>query len=167
MFPARFFISLALCFPAFAWADTQCGGAQLRKEQIAMVKERRAATIKHCLSCTDNRCFMDAANLPKELQTMCRVLFCTPRKNPKLSVVPTASHNGNFHYKYAIGTNGRVKDIQMLSATGKTDDKRALELVENLLERRKYIPIKVDGEAYELHGLEGQLNFTWRGSRAR
>lgn len=138
--------------------ETTCPAGVLDKKALADLQERRERTFEHCLACTGNRCTLKAWPAQKEAQTlatMCKEFFCTPKRIPRTTFSPPARDmSGTVYYTYEIGTNGRATNFVVTTYSGSINEDEALAWVQAMYKRRRYEPIKVDGQTYVLTGLK-------------
>lgn len=156
-------LCLALLSPfVFAEPSSSCRSQVIQKNQLDSIVERRATTFKHCLVCEGDSCQLKKwAASGVDFMRMCKVLFCTPKKIPGSALLPEAANqDGAFHFAYTIGKDGRVKDIKITEISGGVTPKTALKLANSAYKRRRYEPIIVNEQPYELTNLTDSIRLT-------
>jgi hypothetical protein len=151
---------LCLALPAVAQSRT-CPVEVIRKDQIESVVERRQTTFKHCLACEGDVCqFRQWPEEGKDFANACRVLFCTPTEMPgKMFLPDNVTKEAGIFFTYGINKQGRIDNVEITELLGGITETEARKMIRNYFERRRYEPITIDGQTYELQGLKDGTNY--------
>ena len=159
-----FGLLFGLCFGAnlaSAQQPRSCPATAIKKSEVKSVVERRQTTFKHCLACSGTSCELkDWPKEGKDFAAACKLLFCTPTKLPKKSLLPQeVNRQGGVFFTYGISKKGRIQDVELTDIIGDVEESMARKLIKAFFERRRYEPIVIDGVAYELTNLRDGSNY--------
>tara|TARA_B100000579_G_C22650068_1_gene765768 strand:- start:341 stop:859 length:519 start_codon:yes stop_codon:yes gene_type:complete len=137
----------------------------LSENLIQKVKIHRDSAFNICLNCKDQSCNFKSELLSDENSlSICKRLFCTASFASRGFEIPPETPRGesSFTYKYAISTEGKIKDIRVISVSGVFSSKDAREFVKALTRKTKFIPISYKDNLYELRDLQSEIKINTR-----
>ena len=137
----------------------------LAEDSLEQIKSMRQKANKHCLECGTTSCTLkqwDEANIAN--QKICNRLFCKPIKRTQKKTLFASSENHGLGqtkvvFSYAINTNGRITDVDIIDLEGEMDKKRALSFLRDNLKALRYEPVEINGKEYFLRDLQGSTGW--------
>ena len=160
-----FFLIVSFLFSVniFALDTMQCNfDKQLGKNLTGKLSSIRDRTVNTCLICEGNSCSMKIwPNNQKGDAMVCQRLFCTPQKIRKVvgEEIPADITPGNssIEFTYKITEKGKVRDVQITSVEGVMNEREAYRWVTGVTKRTVFLPLVINGKAYEITNLSATM----------
>ena len=164
-----FFFSISLLLSNSFFAEGKsfsCDPKKYLPEDLAnKVLVHRESAFNICLSCEGETCkFKQELLGNSDTFSICKRLFCTASFASRGFEIPAGTPRGksSFSYQYSISKLGAIKDITITSTDGVFSNKDAKEFVKALTRKTKFLPIKYQGNSYELINLASDMNINTR-----
>ena len=164
-----FFLSISLLFSNSFFAEGEsfsCDPKKYLPEDLAnKVLVHRESGFNICLSCEGETCKFKQQLLDNpDTLSICKRLFCTASFASRGFEIPAGTPRGksSFSYQYSISKLGAITDITITSTDGVFSNKDAKEFVKALTRKTKFLPIKYQGNSYELINLASEMNINTR-----
>ena len=128
-------------------------------DKLELIREK---TIDTCLKCEGDSCQMKIWPSNKKGDAMvCQRLFCTPQKIRKVAgeEIPADITPGNssIEFTYKITEKGKVRDVQITSVEGVMNEREAYRWVTGVTKRTVFLPLVINGKAYEITNLSATM----------
>jgi len=156
------FILLFLCTSSAAFgADLNCTiDKELSKENFMKLKQFREPAAKVCLKCEGKDCEMKVWSKDQAGDAaICKLLFCTAKKVSRGFKLPDGIEKGRskVSFDYFISENGKIKGIDVTSASGKMNKRQAYKYLVSFSKRTFFEPLVIDGINYRISNLSGEV----------
>ena len=155
--------SIILANNLFAAQPIQCNfDKELGKNIADKLISIREKTINTCLKCAGESCDMKIWPSKQKGDAMvCQRLFCTPQKIRKVvgEEIPTDITPGKtkIEFTYRITMKGKVQDVNITSVVGVMNKREAYRWVTGVTRRTLFVPLEVEGKAYEIINLPATM----------
>lgn len=136
---------------------------KLASNSLDQILKMRPKAFKHCLNCNGDQCNLKVWSPGKEKESLiCKKLFCKPADSVKKEIVSMSnstigSGETEVEFSYRISSEGKITSIKIDSAKGAMNKKQAGEFTKDMLRGLSYLPIKNEGQVYEINNLRGWL----------